>query len=233
MPSPASHTAILVFLREAARDARLKRWFSPFCHRKNLKGTAFLNRKAIALARQSGLSTFVIQGRDQKGDSFGERISYAIEEVFAQGFERVLVIGNDCLGLTSADIQRAASELARGKSVLGPDQKGGVYLIGLQRAQFDAQRWMLLPWQKPDLLLELHLEMGASGQPVVLLERKRDAGGRKQIEKCLADIADTDYGRVLHQLLFGDSPKPFSCHQPFIQSGLRVDNALRAPPTSV
>jgi glycosyltransferase A (GT-A) superfamily protein (DUF2064 family) len=50
---------------------------------------------------------------------------------FDQGFDKVIIIGNDTPGLTY-NILKAHSSLQDTDLVLGPDHKGGAYLIDYQ-----------------------------------------------------------------------------------------------------
>lgn len=142
-------TAILVFARPVALDAS----------RKHLSAHTDTNRRALHLlnervrqtARKTGLPILFSTDLIVHSGSFGEQLSEAIQAVFEQKFEQVLVIGNDCPALTTADLNQAAAELEAGRVVLGPDNRGGAYLLGLSRIQFDAEVLRELPWQTNQL----------------------------------------------------------------------------------
>ena len=72
----------------------------------------------------------------QEGKSFGERLCHSIQQVFALGYERVLVLGNDCPQLDVQLLSRARERFKNATIILGPDQKGGVYLLGVTRESF-------------------------------------------------------------------------------------------------
>lgn len=110
-----------------------------------------LIRKTQQVARNSGISWFTIFSDRQVGNNFGERLANALESVLAQGFERVIVIGNDCPDLNPAHLRRAEKLLQSQDWVLGPDRRGGLYLIGVHAAAYDRERFMELPWQHADL----------------------------------------------------------------------------------
>jgi uncharacterized protein len=81
--------------------------------------------------------------RSRFGDSFpylpqgpgdlGDRMMRAIEEAFAAGADRVIVVGTDCPGITADLAEQAFERLATADLVLGPATDGGYYLIGLRR----------------------------------------------------------------------------------------------------
>ncbi len=78
--------------------------------------------------------TFKLLG--QRGESFGDRLLYATEDLLAVGYQSVCLIDSDSPTLPSALLQTAVSALARAgdRVVLGAADDGGYYLIGLKRA---------------------------------------------------------------------------------------------------
>ena len=82
--------------------------------------------------------------RPQRGATLGDRLADATAEAFAQGAERVVVIGTDSPWISGVEIEEAFAALARAELVIGPAQDGGYYLIGLSRAApavFDGIAW--------------------------------------------------------------------------------------------
>ncbi|MCY7357969.1 MAG: DUF2064 domain-containing protein [Rudanella sp.] len=142
-------TAILVFARPIAQDAA----------RKQLSVHADTNRHALHLlnervrqtAQQTGFPVLSSTDLIPHSGSFGGQLSEAIQAVFGRGFDQLLVVGNDCPALTAADLTNAATELQAGRVVIGPDNRGGVYLLGLSRTQFEADALRELPWQTNQL----------------------------------------------------------------------------------
>ena len=73
----------------------------------------------------------------QKGKDLGEKLHNAFSDTFDAGYEKVVVIGSDCLDLTVNDINGAFAKLAlnetgstQNRAVIGPTEDGGYYLIG-------------------------------------------------------------------------------------------------------
>ncbi len=232
MTSTSSSTAILVFLREAASDAHLKKWFAGAGYRKNLQGTALVNRKAISLARRTGLPTIVIQGREQRGTSFGERFAHAIQDVFAKGYKQVIAIGNDCLGMTEMHLLGAADALEKGKPVLGPDESGGVYLVGISHQQFDPVTWAKLPWQSSSLFHQLRIHLASSNYSAVLLEKQIDANSQDQFLDSLALIQAPILLAIIFRILFGENAYYFTFGSSGPSQIVLIHPSLRAPPTA-
>ena len=82
----------------------------------------------------------------QRGDAFGERLAFAIEDLLSLGFESVCLIDSDSPTVPPRAFSQAARILAEQKDtiVLGPSDDGGYYLIGLKKlhcALFENIQW--------------------------------------------------------------------------------------------
>ena len=80
----------------------------------------------------------------QVGHDFAARLENAIEKTNEMGYDEVVVIGRDCPGLRPIDIEEAFAKLESSKLVLGPDHRGGCYLIAFRlrdRALLRGVRW--------------------------------------------------------------------------------------------
>ena len=71
--------------------------------------------------------------RLQPEGSLGDRINSAVVAAFADGAERVIVIGTDCPMLDETHLANAFQQLHDHDVVIGPATDGGYYLIGMQR----------------------------------------------------------------------------------------------------
>lgn len=116
-----------------------------------LKVAAHLIRYVYRQAVATGLPVFTTYGSRQEGGSFAARLAHAAEKVYAQGFERLPIIGNDCPAVTTDLLLCAARSCEDGKMALGPAEDGGVYLIALSKADFDRRRFLQLPWGSTQL----------------------------------------------------------------------------------
>jgi hypothetical protein len=65
----------------------------------------------------------------QAGRDFTARLENAIERINELGYDEIVVIGRDCPTLRPIDIEQAFEKLESRKLVLGPDHRGGCYLI--------------------------------------------------------------------------------------------------------
>ena len=82
----------------------------------------------------------------QRGESFGERLVFAAEDLFKHGFAPVCLINSDSPTVPASSFAEAATELAKegDQIVLGPASDGGYYLIGLKKLHcriFEAIDW--------------------------------------------------------------------------------------------
>jgi len=135
----SSRTALLVFARSAA-DERAARGL-PVC-------LAPLFRSVVergVVSPQWAVHLFTLDGstpaRDagltahrQIGPDFKARLHHAVGTLVAAGYERIVIVGNDCPDLSHADIDEAFHRLEDHDAVLGPDHRGGNYLIGFRAA---------------------------------------------------------------------------------------------------
>jgi rSAM/selenodomain-associated transferase 1 len=71
----------------------------------------------------------------QRGESLGERVIFAMEDLFRLGFASVCLINSDSPTVPARVFTEAASVLAQpGETlVLGPSSDGGYYLVGLNK----------------------------------------------------------------------------------------------------
>lgn len=61
----------------------------------------------------------------------GGRMQNAFEELFAKGYQHIVIIGSDCYELTQNSIEQAFIDLEEYKATIGPAKDGGYYLLGL------------------------------------------------------------------------------------------------------
>ena len=102
----------------------------------------------------------------QRGDSFGERLFNASDDLLRLGYESCCLLDSDSPTLPRALLARAVAELRRPgeRLVLGPADDGGYYLIGMKRAR--RRLFEEIAWSTADVLAqtiararELHLDV--------------------------------------------------------------------------
>jgi glycosyltransferase A (GT-A) superfamily protein (DUF2064 family) len=143
--------ALLIFADAASRDCTRRGWPSAF---RILPETQSIRFEACgdfdphlftskAFRRQVAPGTLI---HFQEGASFGDRLQNAIETVAQLGYQEIVVIGQDCPDLEAVDIRRAFELLDTYRAVIGPDQNGGCYLIGIHAS--DRSKLRAIPWQQ-------------------------------------------------------------------------------------
>ena len=69
----------------------------------------------------------------QSDGNLGERMHQAFAAGFAQGYQRICIIGSDCYELSTEVIEEAFEQLNAHDVVIGPSTDGGYYLLGMNR----------------------------------------------------------------------------------------------------
>ena len=187
MKLQGSDTAILVFIRSEWEELANKTFYRSVGYKGNLKIAKYLNQQTLKVAHSAGLPVFVSRTEDQTGDSFGDRISNAIAKVYQDGFEKVIVVGNDTLALNSAHLQSAINLLENQPVVLGPSEDGGVYLIGLHKSVFNKEQFKNLPWQSAELFKVLQTAFPVQGLNHIYLQKACDVDSEQDLVAILKD----------------------------------------------
>lgn len=164
----SSRTAILFFARSAQEEAQYKHLIvGP----QNQELLSILRLSVYQTLSDTGYPVINHSEDQQQGENFGERITHAVSQVFQKGFEKVIVVGSDCPEINPADIHETVQALDQGKTVLGPDARGGLYLFGLNREEFDQETFLHLHWQSESLFSSF---AEAASFPLHYLKQKFD-----------------------------------------------------------
>ncbi len=81
----------------------------------------------------------------QQGKTFSQRFENAVEQLSAAGYEKIVIVGRDCPQLTGDDVNRAIELLDSRRLVVGPDHRGGCWLIAIHAA--DREKLRGVRWQ--------------------------------------------------------------------------------------
>ena len=143
----------------------------------------------------------------QRGDKFGERLYFAVEDLFKCGFEAVCLIDSDSPTVPAENFAEAAELLSthEDRVVLGPSDDGGYYLIGVKKPH-----WRLfeqIDWSTERVLnqtiqrameLELEVKLLPSGYDV-----DDGASLRRLCNELLAEQADASVAPNTRTFLSG------------------------------
>ena len=86
----------------------------------------------------------IFNKKKQYGNNLGEKMSNALNEMFETDYEKVSIIGSDCLELTAAIINQGFKDLESADVVIGPATDGGYYFLGMKKINpllFDDIDW--------------------------------------------------------------------------------------------
>jgi uncharacterized protein len=161
-----NHLCALAVMAKAPRPGRVKTRLSPPL---TLEQTAALNVRFLrdttenlaTIPGAAGLISYTPVGDEglfagllpetfalvaQRGDSFGERLLAAAEDILAIGYGAVCLIDSDSPTVPAGAFYLAVEALTRpgDRVVIGPSHDGGYYLIGMKRAHatvFDRITW--------------------------------------------------------------------------------------------
>ncbi len=125
-------------------------------------------------------------GRQAAGD-LGARLSAALSENFAAGFEKVVVLGSDSPHLPPERLREALRELDEADLVLGPAEDGGYYLIALRR--FSPEVFDGVEWSTPRAFEQTRRADGRAGFRVATLGPFYDLDEWKDLKRLVASGA--------------------------------------------
>lgn len=147
-------TAILFFSRTAKVES-LSKPFVTANKQQDVLIKELLIKKTLSVINKTGIPYFFFDEHLQTGNSFGERLSGAMQYIFSEGFENIIAIGNDCPLLKTKHIINAEKLLGTHPMVLGKDNHGGAYLIGISKSVFEQEKFCALRWQSKFLFGDL------------------------------------------------------------------------------
>lgn len=86
----------------------------------------------------------------QEGSGLGERMHYAFNDAFENGYQKVAVIGSDCAELSADLISESYQRLEENDLVIGPSEDGGYYLLAMNKCY--GQLFDGIYWSTPQVL---------------------------------------------------------------------------------
>jgi rSAM/selenodomain-associated transferase 1 len=124
----------------------------------------------------------------QRGSGFGERLSFATEDLFNVGFASVCLINSDSPTVSAACFAEAADELAKpgDRVVLGPSSDGGYYLIGLK--QMHHRVFEEIDWSTECVLSQTMERATETGLNVHLLPEGFDVDDRATLRRLCEEL---------------------------------------------
>ncbi len=90
----------------------------------------------------------------QAGDDLGQRMQQIFHLAFARAYQYVLIIGSDCLELSTEHLYEGFEKLQEPQTdmVIGPATDGGYYLLGMKQPQ--SSLFENIAWSTPEVLAQ-------------------------------------------------------------------------------
>lgn len=80
----------------------------------------------------------------QEGNDLGERMKNAFAAILQKDYDKVVIIGTDCLDMNAEIITNAFTAMDSADVVIGPAEDGGYYLLGMKKLYpelFENMQW--------------------------------------------------------------------------------------------
>jgi rSAM/selenodomain-associated transferase 1 len=133
----------------------------------------------------------------QQGRDLGERMENAFLAAFAEGFQRVAVIGSDIPDLPGEVFEETINALAWKDGVVGPAIDGGYYLIGFNSDRFLTEVFKDIDWGAPSVFQRTMGMLARHGYEVHVLPQWRDIDTYDDLIAFMRDHELTQAGKLL------------------------------------
>ena len=115
----------------------------------------------------------------------GDRMADAFSRRFAEGEERVMIVGSDCPYLATEHLRGAAVGLDDSDVVLGPASDGGYWLVAQRAPGVDL--FSSIPWSSHNTLQRTQQRLDDIGASWSLLEELADIDTAEDFEAAIDD----------------------------------------------
>lgn len=130
----------------------------------------------------------------QRGESFGERLFHAADDLLRLGYESCCLIDSDSPTLPRALLTTAIEELSRPgeRVVLGPADDGGYYLIGMKRAH--RRLFEEIAWSTAEVSAQTIARAREINLDVALLPAWYDVDDATTLRRLCVELFDAPHG---------------------------------------
>lgn len=229
--------AILLFTHTTKQEGSRKQFATKLGRRGNKKLAEQFIHHAVKTVYRTGFDVVIYDTHRQTGDTFGERFSNAFQDLFDQGYDHVVAIGNDTPALDEQHIHQAFQALEKQKVATGPSTDGGAYLIGLSKAMFDQTSFNALAWETSQVFMDLQAYSAAQNAGFFCLETLQDVDSeadlRLLLNKRFINSAIWRFMSALASILASFNPTKSTFVLAGLTSVILPLNLGRAPPAAV
>ena len=140
------------------------------------------------------------------GKDLGERMHKAFIYCHKNRFERIVIVGTDCVTLSAKDIEKALQKLESYDCVLGPSKDGGYYLIGLKFPY--SKLFKGVDWSTASVLEQTLYRVRQLNKKVFLLGEREDVDTIVDLRRLSRRIRNS--GTAVHTKKVLKKAPPFS-----------------------
>lgn len=115
----------------------------------------------------------------QSAGDLGNKMSNAFDLLFEKEYEKVVIIGSDCLDLSADHLKSAFTQLAHNEFVIGPANDGGYYLLGMKKNH--AGIFVDKNWGNDSVFTETSASIRKLGLSMYKLENLNDIDEEKDL----------------------------------------------------
>ena len=128
----------------------------------------------------------------QRGDKFGERLYFAVEDLFKCGFEAVCLIDSDSPTVGAENFAEAVEMLGthQDRVVLGPSDDGGYYLIGVKKPH--RHLFEQIDWSTERVLKQTMQRATEVGLEIQLLPTEYDVDDETSLRRLCKEFLGED-----------------------------------------
>lgn len=138
----------------------------------------------------TGLAPDGVSVHEQRGEGLGARMQQAFLETFADGYERLVIVGTDHPTLPSAFIERAFAALEEPLATcIGPSADGGYYLLGMN--EFYPQLFDGMTYSHDAVFAETLRRVETTAAALTVLPQWYDVDTPAALGRLAADLAET------------------------------------------
>ncbi len=164
-------TAIILFARSLQAELRHRSYTKSLGKRLSQRLISTSHEAVVSDLKSTGLPVLSYDESLQRGSTFGQRLCHVIEDTLRLGYDQVVVVGGDCPTLSASDITIAIDMLSEHGLALGPDDRGGMYLLGITAQTYCRASLLSVRWQSQYTIEDVQKHLDES-PPIILPVRK-------------------------------------------------------------
>lgn len=146
MKNNCLNTAILLCAQTSIETLYPQNLVSPIDHSDHDILVKLVGQYLFQTAQATDLPVYRVTTSNLQGIHFGDKLSYAFDELFNMSYEHVIVIGNDFLHISKDTLLNAQDLLLTKDVVVGPTFDGGSYLFGCSKLAYPRTDLLELRW---------------------------------------------------------------------------------------